>query len=433
MERYVLLGLAPARADWFRAVGQWATSAAIPAEFLRCVSAEELRTRLAGDRPYSATLLDGSLPSVDRDLIGDVREAGAAAVVIDDGRIARDWTGLGASAVLPLGFGRDELLDVLGAHARLISSGELATGDPERPVATGAGRGRSAAVLGPGGTGASTVAIGLAQGLARRPDAGSVLLADLCRHAEQAMLHDSRDVVPGLQELVDAHRGRTPEPAAVRELTFDVPQRGYRLLVGLRRARYWSALRPRALEAAYEGLRRTFDLVVADTDPDLEGEEETGALEVEERHLLARLAVARADAVFAVGLPGMKGTFSLVRVVGSLVELGVPTGRIVPVVNQAPRSPKARSELARAFADLTEALPDSRQLPSPLFLPRRRIDETLRDGAPVPAPLPELLAGAWAAVVERAGRTREPLPWVPRPVAPGSLGATFLATREPEP
>ena len=57
-DRYVLLGLARPRAAWFRDVGRWATSAAIPAEFLKCVSVEELRARLGAGRSHSAVLLE---------------------------------------------------------------------------------------------------------------------------------------------------------------------------------------------------------------------------------------------------------------------------------------------------------------------------------------------------------------------------------------
>jgi hypothetical protein len=68
-DRFVLLGLARPRATWFSEVSRWATSAIVPAEFVKCVSAEEVRARLAVGRPWSAALLDGSLPAVDRDLL----------------------------------------------------------------------------------------------------------------------------------------------------------------------------------------------------------------------------------------------------------------------------------------------------------------------------------------------------------------------------
>lgn len=75
-ERYVVLGLAPARAAWFRDVARWATSASLPLEFLKCVSAEELRARLASGRPISAVLVDAGAPGADRDLCDTVRLAG---------------------------------------------------------------------------------------------------------------------------------------------------------------------------------------------------------------------------------------------------------------------------------------------------------------------------------------------------------------------
>jgi hypothetical protein len=61
----------------------------------------------------------------------------------------------------------------------------------------------------------------LAQGLANDDlHAGQVLLADLKLDADLAMLHDARDVVPGLQELVDAHRHGHPTGDEIRRLTF---------------------------------------------------------------------------------------------------------------------------------------------------------------------------------------------------------------------
>ncbi|MDP8970810.1 MAG: hypothetical protein M3N52_10035, partial [Actinomycetota bacterium] len=117
-ERFVLLGLARARSLWFREVARWATSAAIPAEFVKCVSAEELRSHLVSDRAFSAAILDGGLPAVDRDLIQAARDAGCPVVVIDDRRQARDWRSLGAAAVLPAELDRAQLLDALATHAQ---------------------------------------------------------------------------------------------------------------------------------------------------------------------------------------------------------------------------------------------------------------------------------------------------------------------------
>jgi Flp pilus assembly CpaE family ATPase len=273
-DRFVVLGLAPARADWFHTVGRWAASAVIPAEFVRCVSLDELRLRLASGRACSAFLLDGETHGIDRDLLDTAEELGVAVLVVDDIR-RRDWHELGAAAVLARRFSRDELLEVLGATAERVGAAVLpdTDGTPAEPAAGGL----RVAVTGAGGVGTSTVAVALAQGLATRDDVPpdqqpAVLLADLCRYADQALLHDTQAVVPSVQELVDAHRTSRPDAAVLREHTFAVPARGYRLLLGLRRPRSWVALRPRAVDAAVASLQHLADVVVADVEPEVEGE-----------------------------------------------------------------------------------------------------------------------------------------------------------------
>ncbi len=401
-ERFVLLGVARARAEWFRRIGQWSTSAVIPAEFVRCISLAEVRARLDGGRRFSAVLLDGALPGVDRDLLAAARDAGVPVIVVDDGS-GRAWVDLGASAVLADPFDRESLLEALAAHAEMVGVAAV-DHDAGRRADTDPRHGDLVAVTGPGGTGASTAAIALAQGLAAG-DHGTVLLADLARNADQAMLHDSRAVVPGVQELVEAHRAGIPSAAAIHDQTFAVDGRGYRLLLGLRRPRHWVTIRAQALDATLDALQRSFDVVVADIDPDVEGEADTGSLDVEDRHLLSRATAIRASAVVVVGAPGMKGLHSLVRVLLDLVALGVPAERLLPVVMGAPRSPRARADITTSLGALARASLSTAadRLAAPIFLPTRRVDRALRDGVPLPAPLPGLLAAAVAAVRSRAG------------------------------
>ena len=433
-DRYVLLGLAQARSSWFRAVAQWANSGNIPAEFVKCLSVEELRARLASGRPFSAALVDAGLPALDRDVVDVARRAGCAVVAVADHRAQHDWDDLGVAAVLPEYFDPKALLDALGPNAAMISRADavpLEAGADPAP----AWRGRVAVVCGPGGTGSSTATIALAQGLAADPRHGrSVLLADLALNAEQAMLHDARDVVPGVQELVEDHRSRRPPADAVRGLTFRVEERGYQLLLGLRQSRAWSTLRPRSFEAAFDSLRGAFRVVVCDADADLEGEDEGGSVDVEERHVMARTAVSQADVVFAVGVAGMKGLHSLVRVLNELRAFGVPAGRIVPVVNRAPKNPRARAEVTAGLAALAGTAVragDGGPLPSPVFLPDRRVDELLRNGARLPAALSDPLAGAFGAVVDRAP-ARPDGGAEPRRVEPGSLGSWGGGTQHEE-
>jgi len=346
-----------------------------------------------------------------------------AVIVVDDGRAVRDWATLDASAVLPSPFGRDDLLDVLTAHAPLIGLGGESTLDDVPHAPTSGWRAPVVAVTGPGGTGASTLAMAIAQGLGDSArHGGLVVLADLALDADQAMLHDAGDVVPGVQELVEAHRAGDSSAHDIRALTFAVPQRHYQLLLGLRRHRDWATIRPRAFAAAFDNLRRAYKVVVADCSPDLEGEDECGSIDVEERNTMARTAVGMADVLVIVGLPGPKGLHRMVRLVHAATSLGVEPGCVLPVLNRAPRSPRARSELTRAFAELSAPLTVGRSPFAPL-LPlgeRRHLDDVSRDVVRLPASLMQPITDAVGVLLDRA--RAEPVARAPTRVRPGSLG-----------
>ena len=433
-DRWVVVGLAPARSAWFSQLAHWATAGTVPVELIRCQSADELRARLAGPRPVSAALVDASTPGLDRDLVAGGPD-GCPILVIG----ARDdrWTRLGAAAVLDPGFDPLALLDALAATARPIAEADTVPGEPAGPVGTGGAQGRLVAVCGTGGVGASTVAALLAQGIAAGAGKGvlpaPVVLADLCRRADHAMLHDVRDVLVGIQELVEAHRSAIPDRDHVRAHCLPVPARGYDLLLGLRRPRAWAALRPRAVAAAVAGLRRSYGTVVADIDSDLEGEAETGSIEVEERHALARTAAQGADLIVVVGNSGLHGVHALARLVHDIVGLGVHPARVLPVLNQSPRRPGRRAEAVAALAELC-ATPAGHPAP-PLHLPRRKVEEAFRDGAPLPEALATATTRAAEAVIARAPSLPESEaldPHAPRLVRPGSLGA-LVGTDDPEP
>jgi MinD-like ATPase involved in chromosome partitioning or flagellar assembly len=419
-ERYVVLGLAPARAPWFEALAQWSTSAAIAAEFVKCVSAEEVRVRLTSGRRHSALLVDAAAAGFDRDLVDAAVASLTPVVVVRSGR-APSFSGLdlGTAAELPADFGRDQLLDVLSSHCQMIGRG-----DRLPPVLDLSSAplwlAQMFAVCGPGGTGASTVAMALAQGLAADARYGRrVLLADLARRADQAMLHDALELGPGLQELVEAHRLGRPDPDEIRRVTFDVPRRGYRLLLGLRQPEAWAALRPRSIEAAIEGLRRSFQAVVADVTGDVEGETEGGSIDVEERNHLARATVLRSAVVVAVGAPGMKGVHSLAGLIRSLARIGVPSERIVAAVDRSPRNPRARAESARALSGLLDGF--GLALASPVHVPERKLEDLLRAGDPLPGPIVDPVVRAVIAVAERQSDGAPPSV-SPTRIQPGSLG-----------
>jgi hypothetical protein len=200
-QRFVVIGLARARAAWFTNAARWSNTGAVPVEFLKCVSMVEVTTRIASGRPVSAVILDGSLPGLDRDLFDQCRQHGAAVIVVADPRTQRDWLEPGASAVLDAQFERADYLDVLARHCQPVATH---TGPSSHAIAAegatpAAWTGSLIAVVGGHGSGGSTIAMGVSQGLAAMPgNSGSVVLADLALRADLAMYHDAGDVVPGV-------------------------------------------------------------------------------------------------------------------------------------------------------------------------------------------------------------------------------------------
>ena len=404
-ERWVVLGLAPPRSAWFAEVTRWSTSGLAPVEFVKCLSSTEVRARLATGRAHSALLVDGASKGADRDLIAAARDAGAATLVVNDARIDRNWLELGAAALLPDDFGRDDLTDALSVAAAPISDARsiepLAEATDERWA------GRLIAVIGRGGAGTSTVAMATAQAVADG-DAidGTVALADFSFGASQALYHDTGDVVPGVVELTEAHRHGHPERDRVREHLFELPNRHYHLLVGLRRRRDWTALRPHAFAAGLDGLLATYATVVADLDADLDGEAETASADTEEQHVAARTVLQRADLVLAVGTPSLWGVAHLVGLLDDLARFGVPSSSTSVVINRAPRS--------RSNPDRTDAGPVDRAAPgraSTVFIPERNsVESSHRAAVPLPRsivrPLAAVLSIETAATVGHGNHTK---------------------------
>lgn len=412
--RQTLLGLVSRAASWPQRLEAWSTSASVPFTVSYCQSVAHLRTRLDHGDARQGVLLDGDLSFVDRDLLSDVTDAGGVAVVVEGPRRRRPWDALGADAVLPPDFDKDQLLEAL--------RGVLTPAPPARRERRPA---PLVAVTGPGGTGVSVSAIALSQGLAatRR----RVLLADCCLHAEQAMLHNAYGSQPNLVDIVELHAERTPERREMRQLAFGVVERGYYLLPGLARARQWSRIRGRSLDAALRSVRSAFDVVVADVDPDVEGEAQGGSIEVEERNALARTVLAQAAAVMVVGQPTMKGVYAMVRVMVDLLEFGVAGDRVLAVINQAVAERSVRADLSRAVRHLLDGaasgggVPDAAAVGPVLFAPAVTLEEHLREREALDDAWPTLLARAVTAVLDRAPAAPSSA-GSPEPVAAGSLG-----------
>jgi len=423
VERFVVVGLAHVRSGWFTEVARWSTSGSAPIEFVKCVSVEELRARVQSGRPFSAALLDGRLPVVDRDLIASLADLDIPTLIVRADGSPTDWKQIGAATSLPTALPRHELIDALAEHARQIAPAERSLIEAGHTSLPPAWLGRVVAVTGRSGAGASTIAAALSQALADDPRNGNdVVLVDLARRAQQALLHDARDVVPGIQELVEAHRSGRPTTEQVRRLSYAVPSRGYRLVLGLRRSADWVTIRSRAFSAAFDGLRSAARMVVADIDSDLEGESTTGSLDIEDRNLMARTAADLADVVVVVAQPTTTGLHGLAVEIHELRSHGVPGDRILVVVNRAPRSARHRADLTRAIADLTGAADLADPHAGPVFVPERRTLENVhRDLARFPSAIAGPPKAGVTAVLDRLGPRLGAVPQ-PEPIAPGSLG-----------
>lgn len=406
--RYVILGAARARAEWFAEVARWSNDGSLPALFIKCFDVDELVSRAAGFGRISMVLLDGSAPGVDVGLFGRLSRYCDLVVVVDDD-VRTTWTRVGASHCWPstvtLSMVRT-LLEERGvpAGAPLLEVAQQAV-DIDVDDAR-AGGGGAIAVIGRSGAGVSTLAAVLAQGLADDPAlAGRVCLADLALDASQALLHDTGDVIPGVQEFAESHQRARPSRRAVRRMTFSIDHRRYDLLLGLRRPTDWPSVGPQELAASVISLRRAYEQVVFDLDGTLEGEKETGSIDIEERHAMARHAVAIADVVVVVGRGDLRGVHQLVRQCHTLDDLGIEPGRVLPVVNQAPRTPQERSEIAAAFGELRRVSERAdTQIPGLVFVRHRRhLDRVHRRVDRFPDTMTTPLRRAVLAVLDRVG------------------------------
>ena len=441
-DRFVLIGLARSRQAWFAELARWSTAAVAPIDYLKCLDPDEVRVLFGSGRRISALLVDAGLARVDRELFALASSSGAAVFVVDDGRTRRDWESLGAAAVLDEHFERGELMEVLTRHARTIDRSSRTAGRAAvDPTARTPSDARLVSVAGAAGAGTSTVAMAIAQTLAAAQNQRSlpegapmrVALVEGTRRATAAMYHDVGDVLPGLPELVEAHRHDELDPGEVRRLLFSQRERGYDLLLGARRPRDLAVMRPAPLAAAIEALRRSYDVVVIEHDPDLDGEDETGSVDVEELHGLARRATLLADLVVAVGRPGMWGLHRHLRLLEELDDAGLDPRRVQPVVNHAPPTPGQRALHTRSLARLTEPAEHGPRRP-PLFLAHNRsVADRLRGAEPLPQrwsrPLARQLPALLAELAELDPSARPARPAGAR-LARGELGTDPVRPRE---
>jgi MinD-like ATPase involved in chromosome partitioning or flagellar assembly len=412
--RFSILALARPRSTWLAELTRWSGSGVIGTELIRCVSTDEVRARLTSLQQFSAVMFDEHSLGLDRDLLATCTDAACASIVVTSGLPRRDWISLGADRIIDSSFGSDELLSTLRAVATPIEqcdkvsaiAGSAPNAAPVAPLI---------AVTGGGGTGRSTVAIALAQALP-----GSALL-DGALDASLALMIGGIDIVPALQELVEAHRTGVPTADEVRTILATCDRHGFDLLPGLRRHRDWTTLRPRAVEASVRSLRQAYPVVIADIDADIEGESDTGSFDIADRNSLARIIAGTADAIVVTGRSDLSGLSRLVSTVATLIDFGIEPGCITPVVLRPTRSILSPAEIRRSVSNLLERVVGDLVIAATTVveLPRD-LDTIVLDGAPMPAPFVEQLRRLLPTRLEHASSTPDPIG--PVPIVSGELG-----------
>ena len=329
-------------------------------------------------------------------------------LVVDDGHTRRDWAALGVDAVLPAPFDRALLLTTLVETARPVAAPETAPARSSRWPWPG---GRAAWSRSPGRRGWL-----VHRGHGRSPRVWAPASAsrsggwpaDLCWRTSRSTPTSPCCTTPATSSPASRSSSR-PTAAGCREPTRSdrspsSPRRGATTCCsGSGATATGPSFVPGRSRRPLDGLLRPFDVVVADVDADLEGDDEVGSVDVEDRNLLARTVAARADLVLVSALPTIAGLRRLIVHLDDLLRFGVGPDRLQPVLSRAPRRARARAELAGAVARAghRRSAPTGR-LGSPLFVPERSgLDDLHRVGSP----LPRALVDPVAAVV---GPARQP-------------------------
>jgi MinD-like ATPase involved in chromosome partitioning or flagellar assembly len=310
----------------------------------RCVDLTDLLAASAAGQARAA-VLSPALHGLDREAVARLAAAGVAAVGVvssDDAapeQAADRLRGLGCRVVAAAcgadGYdGRALAASVLAAAADdvmpTVEHGFAAAGGPSQG-ADGAAHGgddarapgRVAAVWGPvGAPGRTTVALGLADALAR--SGAEVLLADAdtygaCVGQRLGLLDDAS----GLAGAVRAAAAGRLDVATLASSARSVASR-LRVLTGIAGPHRWPEVRPAALSVVWQVARQLADVTVVDLGSCIEDDEELSYDTVApRRNGAAVLTLAAADDVVVVGACDPVGIARLVRGLHDLRERGL--------------------------------------------------------------------------------------------------------------
>ncbi|MEX2533321.1 MAG: hypothetical protein WD360_05105 [Nitriliruptoraceae bacterium] len=331
-----LIAYAPARSPWSARCARWAADARIPFAYLRCVTLSALVDELVQGKPH-AILVDARACT---------QQVVAAAI---DARVPLIGVGGDVDETmvnLSETFRREELLHLLVSLQHEVTP--LPIVDTQSPCV----RRRVVAVIGSGGAGTSTVAGLLAQGLSGAGE--PVLLADLCRNASQAVLHDVKHQIDGVMEMAAVADHAKADGDRKYLPLVEVAERGYDLVLGMRQPLQWVSLRGDRANRVIATLRDGDGWLVCDVDADLDTQQDTGSVGVGDRHRFTTDVLAYADVVVLVADASLMGVFRGVELCAAVVQACRDTVPIVAVINRARKGAAFRR--AARFTAAFEAL-----------------------------------------------------------------------------
>ena len=418
------LGAAPWESDVICALESSASVTVVR----RCVDVVELLA-LAATGLAQAALVGPQLRRLDAGAIDRL----VAADVVPVGVIARDdreaeqrLVVLGVRHFIPADAAGEVFASVLGAaveQGRPDASGN-AFGDPStatqsvlpppgtpQRVLPPLERGSVIAVWGPtGAPGRTTVAVGLADELARLDRTALLVDADVYGGVVAPML-GLLDESPGLAAACRAVGSTRLDPPGLAGLAWQLGP-GLRVLTGIPRAERWPELRSAGVEAVIAAARGLAEFTVLDVGFALETDEELSYDTLAPRRNGATLAcLEAADVVIAVGSADPIGLQRLIRGLTELrdAEVGAPVWVVLNRVRDAVVPGKPEVELAAALQRFAGRSPAA-------FLPydREALDAAMASGKTLAEAKPNSrlrrrlveLASALAglAVAEHAGR-----------------------------
>lgn len=340
-------------ADWeSRLLGELGADGSHGVQIVRrCVDVVDLLA-VAGAGQGTAALVAASLRRLDADALERLAAAEVAVVVVIDGPVeppgadpafaAADvdrLRALGVRHIVSAGARADVVAAAIHAACADAAAGGVPRGfglstaavlsrgaDPvaDFPQRAAPGEpGALVAVWGPaGGPGRTTVAVTLADEIARLGPSAMLIDADVYGGAVAAML-GLLDESPGIAAAArQAGNGRL-DAAALAALCWSV-EPGLRILTGLPRADRWPELRPPALERMLAVARSMADFTVVDVGFCLESDEELSFDTAAPRRNGATLATLdAADVVIAVGRADTLGLARLMRGLEELKDAGI--------------------------------------------------------------------------------------------------------------